>query len=247
MSDSVFSFDSDDLRQSCIDLFRWKPVGAHEAYRVGESQGELGAAMQLLKDAHVEQVADENTAQLRKIEAALNLEEGALDAQYSEYLRLLGERQERIDASQRAGASCMKPWTWCGPKRLKNVDTLSKKNRQVWGSVRQVKSGKVVVDTLHKEGVSRVHLHPIFGALLRPTGGIVGSGNRGRYEGKSTDALVMHGAVHDAAGYLHTYHDVGPGYNYTDGFSFHDTTHRLSGQGAGLAYWARIVEDEESQ
>jgi hypothetical protein len=242
-SDFIFRFDSDKLRQSCIDLLRWKPVGAHDAYAKQEGRGKLGMAMQLLTEANVEHVDDADMVQLRKIEAALNLPKNSLDAHYDEYLRVLATRQERINASQRADAdySWYNPLGWGRSKPLENVELLSQENFNVWGSVRQVKFGKVVVDNLFTAKKSNLHLHPVFGALLRPTGGIVGSGNDGIYKGDDTDAIVMHGVVHDAAGYLRTYHGVGPGYAYTDKFSLIDTIYSFSGQPQGYYYWLKIV------
>lgn len=64
-----------------------------------------------------------------------------------------------------------------------------------------------------------LRLHPVFAALLSPTGGLVGAGNNVI---RATDipspslypAIVNHGVAHDAAGYLRVYHQIGPGYNY---------------------------------
>lgn len=72
------------------------------------------------------------------------------------------------------------------------------------GSTNQLRSGKVVGDVL---GVDAV-----FGALLNPTGGLIGPGNLGVDGGES--ALSYHAIFHDAAGYLYKAHHIGPGYDY---------------------------------
>ncbi len=61
------------------------------------------------------------------------------------------------------------------------------------GSTSQLRYGKVVGDVF---GVD-----PMFGAMLNPTGGLVGPDNKA-LDGDST-ALGYHGVVHDAAGYLY--------------------------------------------
>lgn len=70
-----------------------------------------------------------------------------------------------------------------------------------WGTVQQLRFGTVVGDTL---GIDAV-----FGALLRPTGGLVGPDD-GFYEGipvhdnlyTPDSAIAYHGVYHDAAGFL---------------------------------------------
>jgi WXG100 family type VII secretion target len=94
------------------------------------------------------------------------------------------------------------------------------------GSNTQMRYGSVVGDAL---GVD-----PVFGAMLNPTGGLVGPGNFA-IAGDDT-AVGYHGVVHDAAGYLHTYHEAGPGYDYL-GTEGRDTSSPLSGQRDGIAYW----------
>lgn len=94
------------------------------------------------------------------------------------------------------------------------------------GSNTQMRYGSVVGDALG--------IDPAFGAMLNPTGGLVGPGNFA-IAGDDT-AVGYHGVVHDAAGYLYNYHDTGPGYDYlgTEGRS---TASPLSGQRDGIAYW----------
>ena len=70
--------------------------------------------------------------------------------------------------------------------------------------------GKIVGDALG--------LHPSLGALLNPTGGIVGSNNSNMFlRSLSILPSVRKNAItHDAMGYLRYYHGIGPGYKYLD-------------------------------
>ena len=84
-------------------------------------------------------------------------------------------------------------------------------------------------------------IDPVFGAMLNPTGGIVGPGNKG-FGGDDT-AVGYHGVFHDAAGYLYTYHEqAGPGYDYLR-LEGRDTSHPYSGQRKGIGVWRRWVKD----
>lgn len=94
------------------------------------------------------------------------------------------------------------------------------------GSNTQMRYGSVVGDAFG--------IDPVFGAMLNPTGGLVGPGNWA-IAGDDT-AVGYHGVVHDAAGYLHTYHNAGPGYDYL-GTEGRNTSSPLSGQRDGIAYW----------
>lgn len=91
------------------------------------------------------------------------------------------------------------------------VPDLSNENARFMGSNMQLIFGKVLGDVFNIE--------PVFGALISPTGGIIGPGN-------STEALrsafdkdgpvALHGAVHDAAGLLFNAFGIGSGYDYMD-------------------------------
>ncbi|MCI0732054.1 MAG: hypothetical protein L0332_35760 [Chloroflexi bacterium] len=80
-----------------------------------------------------------------------------------------------------------------------------------WGTVQQLRFGMVVGDTLG--------IDPVFGSLLDPTGGLIGPGDG--YEPVNLqdplgnlDFMNYHAVYHDAAGYLHYAHNVGPGFEY---------------------------------
>ena len=83
-------------------------------------------------------------------------------------------------------------------------------NEAFVGCVGNLLFGRIVGDALG--------LHPVFGALLNPTGGIVGPGNSTclmRCVG-SAPSLNRHALGHDAFGYLLNYHQRGPGYCYLE-------------------------------
>ena len=106
------------------------------------------------------------------------------------------------------------------------AEGLNSRNADFMGSRGQLRFGQVVGDAF---GVD-----PVFGALLSPTGGMVGPGNKAFDAGDT--AVGYHGAVHDAAGYLYNSHKAGPGYDYL-GREGRDTSSPFSGQIAGIGYW----------
>ncbi|MEM6658905.1 MAG: hypothetical protein AAGB28_09435 [Pseudomonadota bacterium] len=96
-------------------------------------------------------------------------------------------------------------------------------------------------------------IHEVFAALLSPTGGLVGPGNSfipgtdliDAFHLDPDNPVALHGCVHDAAGYLLTFHDQGPGYNYLDsGAELLSTESPLSGQYSGIAFWVAEVGDD---
>ncbi len=96
------------------------------------------------------------------------------------------------------------------------------------GSTAQMRYGQVIGDAFG--------IDPVFGAMLNPTGGMVGPGNFAVNPGDD-DALGYHGIVHDAAGYLYNFHDLGPGYNYLGQEGHRDPGNPLTGQQSGVRYW----------
>ena len=116
-----------------------------------------------------------------------------------------------------------------------------------WGSEWQLRFGKVVGDTLDMDAA--------FAALLSPAGGMIGPGNTALHDSMLADgfmadfldgpfgdynheAMLYHGAVHDAAGYLYNFQNKGPGYAY---LSTYETGNFLMGQGAYRSYWREIL------
>ncbi|GJM42727.1 MAG: hypothetical protein DHS20C20_30090 [Ardenticatenaceae bacterium] len=96
------------------------------------------------------------------------------------------------------------------------------------GSSAQLRTGKMIGDAFN--------IDPAIGALLNPTGGMVGPGNWA-YNPSDDSAVGYHGIAHDAAGYLYNYHDLGPGYDYLGLESHRDSSNPLVGQQSGIRYW----------
>lgn len=152
---------------------------------------------------------------LRQIAEARNLPLDKVQGDWARYQALLAE-QERI--AREKGIDPPPGINWMHPNFM--------------GSTSQLRYGQVAGDAL---GVD-----PVFGALLNPTGGLVGPGNNA-VDGNDS-AIGYHGAVHDAGGYLYNYHDQGPGYDYL-GREGRDTSSPLSGQRAGISYWRDKLPD----
>lgn len=123
------------------------------------------------------------------------------------------------------------------------IERSRKNNRQIhdldtrlhprfMGSRTQLRSGYVVGSTF---GIDTV-----FGAMLNPTGGLVGPGNKGFDFGDSP--LSYHSVVHDAAGYLWNFHGIGTGYDYLQCESTRDTNSSLTGQSSGIKHWYSLME-----
>jgi WXG100 family type VII secretion target len=132
-----------------------------------------------------------------------------INAEYHKFVEIRGQR-DLADAPTPPETSWAHPW--------------------FFGSNTNLRYGKVVGDAFG--------IDPVFGAMLNPTGGLVGPDNVS-LPGDST-AVGYHGIVHDAAGYLRTYHEVGPGYNYL-GLEDRDTSSPLTGQRAGIHYWRETI------
>ncbi|UTH76819.1 conjugal transfer protein TraG N-terminal domain-containing protein [Chromobacterium sp. IIBBL 290-4] len=103
----------------------------------------------------------------------------------------------------------------------------------------QLRFGKMVGDAMG--------LDPVFGALLSPTGGIAGPGNKEignavYAAGGGREVVTNHGIAHDAAGYLFNYHGRGPGYHYVPNnpVQILDKGNPLAGQVDGLAFFLNL-------
>jgi hypothetical protein len=114
---------------------------------------------------------------------------------------------------------------------------LSEFHEDFMGSTPQLRYGSVVGQAFG--------IDPVFGALLNPTGGLVGPGNVAvRLD--DDDPIGYHGIVHDAAGYLFNYHNIGPGYDYLkmERRVGVDTGNPLAGQVSGIAFWRNLVQQK---
>jgi WXG100 family type VII secretion target len=174
--------------------------------------GELGDAMEGLMGADTPEEAD------GFLVAIAELRGRPVEEMRGEFERFQ-ELREQQNAAVAAGAEA--------------VPGLGGGHPSFMGSNTQMRYGQVVGDAFG--------IDPVFGAMLNPTGGLVGPGNWA-LAGDDT-AVGYHGVVHDAAGYLRTYHDAGPGYDYL-GLEGRNTLSPFSGQREGIAHWRNLVGDD---
>lgn len=117
--------------------------------------------------------------------------------------------------------------------RFKEIASDESKNEfkdSFIGSREQLLFGDVISNELE--------LHPIFAALLSPTGGMVGPGGVSFHV--KGGLLGYHGVAHDAGGYLCRRHQILPGYEYiVDRGDLPCEQSPLAGQVSGIAYWFR--------
>ncbi len=103
------------------------------------------------------------------------------------------------------------------------------------GSMTQMRYGSVVGDAFG--------IDPAFGAMLNPTGGLIGPGNWAVAGGES--AVGYHAVAHAAAGYLYNSHQIGPGFDYL-GQEGGDPSSPLTGNRSGIAFWRGAVGGQSS-
>lgn len=103
-------------------------------------------------------------------------------------------------------------------------------NTSHMGSMTQMRYGSVVGDAFG--------IDPTFGAMLNPSGGLIGPGNWA-FAGADT-AVGYHQISHDAAGYLYNNHQIGPGYDYL-GTGSGSPSNPATGQSAGISFWRQAV------
>jgi hypothetical protein len=212
--------------------------GSHDSSK--EIRGDLGLFMKKLKNTEVfgpffylrfdygEKEIENFLEKLHNILELDNLDN--FKKQYKKYLLLLSIRKDIIEVSQNN-----KYWM-----KLVDIPDLKKNQWNYWGSIKQLQYGKVVVDVLNE--YYKYNLHPIWGCLLNPTGGIVGAGNNELINSKWNSYISLHGCVHDASGYLYQYHKIGKnGYNYlgTKWTLFFKSSPYCC-QIAGLRYWKKL-------
>lgn len=186
-------------------------IGSHDSST--EIRGELGYLMKTLKESDH---SPETMGLVLKISNILQAPDDFCDG-YFGYLRLLINRDE---SHKRA------------------VPTLNNARWNHWGSLKQFIFGRVVVDALNVH--FGLKLHPIWGCLLSPTGGISGPGNVELISKSWNSPVSLHTCVHDASGYLYKYHSLGPGYNYLHKFSLFPTGSPLCCEYSGLRYWKKL-------
>lgn len=113
---------------------------------------------------------------------------------------------------------------------------------EYWGTRQQLLAGKVIADYVDDPNGP---LDPVFGVLLSPVAGRTGPGDSGIVHELLFDndgPLAYHSAVHDAFGYLVTYHNIGPGYNYVGSHSLLKPSQCMAGQMSGLHFWRELLK-----
>ena len=103
-------------------------------------------------------------------------------------------------------------------------------NSSFMGSMTQMRYGSVVGEAFG--------IDPVFGAMLSPSGGLIGPGNWAFAGAES--AVGYHQISHDAAGYLQNYHQIGPGYDYL-GSGTGSPSDPSSGHSAGISFWRQAL------
>ncbi len=110
---------------------------------------------------------------------------------------------------------------------------LTAENMPFTATNAQLAFGKIVGDVF---GIDAV-----FGSIMSPTGGMAGGGNDRVMGVANGSAIALHGAVHDAGGYLKNCFDIGPGYDYFQNEAGSDPTHHLAGQ-TNIRWWIEQYE-----
>lgn len=121
--------------------------------------------------------------------------------------------------------------------KIKHIEELSPGHRDYMGSRDHLRFGQIVGDALG--------LDPIFGALLNPTGGMVDPNNLALPLDES--ALAYHAAFHDAGGFLYTYFQKGPGYDYLRQETHRPPDNPFTGQESGLRYWNTMFTHQRAE
>ena len=200
-------------------------ISTHE-YRKGlinskfEGQGtdELRDAMVALRKQPLPD--SEAEPHLKKIAASRKRPIDEIRAEYKKFVKLNELNLENIREK---------------PGEYEEIDELKPSQQKFMGSDWQMRYGKVAGDALG--------IDPVFGAMLNPTGGLVGPGNKGLAPDGALmpEAVAYHGAYHDAMGHLYTYHKEGPGYNYMKSPIGLNKGSPYAGQATGIAEFSSIL------
>lgn len=161
----------------------------------------------------------ERDAALAKLAEIRGRPESEIRAEYDKFLQLC----DRADARGYEREALDQEDTWHGIGS----------HPEFMGSTNQLRYGQVVGDGYG--------IDPVFGALLNPTGGLVGPGNYAVDAGDT--AVSYHGVFHDAAGYMLNGQGDGPGYDYL-GQEGRDPTSPLTGQRSGIRHWGELTGDD---
>ena len=187
-----------------------KICGTHNANV--ELRSNLGFFMEK-QDSHL--ILNENTKTiLKKIFDIIKKDGLIFDNfcnQYTTYCNMIKKRDDEISKYNKKYHRKI----FCFLK--KRVSNLSDSNVNIWGSSRQLLFGKIVVDEINNK--YKTNLHPIFGCLLSPTGGITGPGN------------------------LFNFHNLGPSYCYLEHRCFLlPKSSSLNFIFRGITFWTDVME-----
>jgi hypothetical protein len=164
----------------------------------------------------------------------LQLEEEYSDEQLTTYIKKFNEIKKQRDLIIESDKGCL---YYLLKNNINDIPTLSEENKGGWGSKKQYLYGYICQYIFKKNNIDL----PIFlCSLLNPTGGICGPGNFNIYNGSVNSPIIIHSAIHDAAGYCYNYHNIGPGYNYLGKWFELSTSSPLSGQVSGLEMCIKI-------
>jgi len=214
-----------------------KICGTHNANV--ELRSNLGFFMEKLKKQDSHLILNENTKTiLKKIFDIIKKDGLIFDNfcnQYTTYCNMIKKRDDEISKYNKKYHRKI----FCFLK--KRVSNLSDSNVNIWGSSRQLLFGKIVVDEINNK--YKTNLHPIFGCLLSPTGGITGPGNLFLFRNIVNFPMIMHTIVHDSTGYLFNFHNLGPSYCYLEHRCFLlPKSSSLNFIFRGITFWTDVME-----
>jgi hypothetical protein len=247
-SDANKSLTVDNTKQ-VFSLDNLMTIPALEIQGAGDP--ELAAAMTNLQGEHDKLTGEWKPCDPDKAQASLaivaqargiNYEE--ISAGYQKYLQIMADRETAVYTEAGQQRTAYNELDTKNEHRVPllsmNADSGVPDNSAHMGSSAQLRFGKMVGDALGG-------LDPVFGALLSPTGGLIGPGNKPVPDAVitmagGTEAVTNHGIAHDAAGYLLNYHKIGPGYQYVPGDSglVFSNKNPLGGQVAGVNFFNNI-------
>ena len=197
----------------------------------GENSGELRDVMNTLYNNPTGQARDQALQRLADIRGRPVDE---IRAEYDKYMQL----RDRADARGYDREALKQETTWkdglltAVSPRLGGAYVALSTHPDFMGSTNQLRYGQVVGDAYG--------IDPAFGALLNPSGGLVGPGNAAVDAGDT--AVSYHGIFHDAAGYMLNAQGDGPGYDYLHREG-RDPTSPLTGQRSGIRHWGELTGD----
>jgi predicted lipase len=117
--------------------------------------------------------------------------------------------------------------------------TIDSSKNAFWGSDRSLKFGRIVLDVLNPG------LDDVFGAMLCPSGGIVGDGNNESTKSYNDSAILLHNLVKDASEHLILSFGLGNGYTYLskDGlFKKNKFFGSPASDLVGIPYWVGLIK-----